>query len=202
MGITLPSAGIADALFSTVQQRVLALIFADPERDHSTLEVIRAVQSGRGAVQRELARLEQSGLVIAAEVGNQRRYRANRASPIFDELRGIVLKTVGLTEPLRTALRPLSDKIDVAFVFGSVAKGTDSARSDIDLLLIADEINYSDVYGVAQDVERVLDRQVNPTIMSRLDWKERIKEGNAFVLRVLAQPKVFVLGSDDELKGI
>jgi predicted nucleotidyltransferase len=202
MGITLPSAGIADALFSTVQQRVLALIFTDPARDRSTLEIIRAVQSGRGAVQRELGRLEKSGLVVATKVGNQRRYRANEASPIYGELRGIILKTVGLIEPLRSALSPLADKIDVAFVFGSVAKGTDSARSDIDVLIIADEVTYGDVYGASQEVERVIDRQVNPTIMSRLDWKERIKEGNAFVLKVLAQPKVFVLGGDDELKGI
>ncbi len=102
---------LSNALFSKVQQRVLALIFGNPECSFYTLEIVRNLNSGRGAVERELARLEQSGLVSVERIGNQKHYRANRGSPIFDELRGIVIKTVGLTEPLRQSLTPYLDKI-------------------------------------------------------------------------------------------
>ena len=106
---------LANALFSGVQQRVLGLIFGNPERSFYTSEIVRSVRSGRGAVERELARLEQTGLISAERIGNQKHYRANRASPIFEELHGIVLKTVGLTEPLKQSLAPYADKIRGCF---------------------------------------------------------------------------------------
>src|ERR1700683_3040194 len=127
---------LSNALFSNVQQRVLALIFGRPERSFYTNEIVRTIHSGSGAVERELSRLEQSGLVSVERIGNQKHFRANRESPIFDELRGIVLKTVGLADPLRQSLAPYINKIKAAFVYGSVAKGADTARSDIDLMVI------------------------------------------------------------------
>src|ERR1700681_4585419 len=120
--------GLSRALFSKVQQRVLALIFGQPQRSFYTSEIVRNVHSGTGAVARELSRLERSGLVSVERIGNQKHYRANRQSPIFEELQSLVLKTVALTEPLKKALQPYSDKIHAAFVYGSVAKGTDTAR--------------------------------------------------------------------------
>src|ERR1700756_961423 len=113
---------ISNALFSKVQQRVLALIFGHPERSFYTSEIVRHVHSGTGAVERELSRLQSSGLVSVERIGNQKHFRANRQSPIFAELQSLVVKTVGLTEPLRKALQPHSSKIKVAFVYGSVAK--------------------------------------------------------------------------------
>ena len=126
---------ISNALFSKVQQRVLALIFGHPERSFYTSEIVKRIQSGTGAVERELSRLQRSGLVCVERIGNQKHFRANRASPIFRELQSLVVKTVGLIEPLREALQPYSNKIKAAFVFGSVAKGTDTAQSDIDLMV-------------------------------------------------------------------
>src|SRR5450631_1931794 len=111
---------ISNALFSKVQQRVLALIFGQPERSFYSSEIVRNVHSGTGAVQRELSRLQQSGLVSVERIGNQKHYRANRGSPIFQELRGIVVKTVGLIEPLVESLKPFTARITAAFVFGSV----------------------------------------------------------------------------------
>src|SRR5580704_9189818 len=118
---------ISDALFSKVQQRVLALIFGHPERSFYTSEIVRNIKSGTGAVERELSRLQQSGLVSIEWIGNQKHFRANQQSPIFEELQSIVLKTVGLAEPLKKALAPLSNKIKAAFVYGSVAKKGDAA---------------------------------------------------------------------------
>ena len=193
-------ASLSDALFSKVQQRVLALIFGNPERSFYTLEIVRNLNSGRGAVERELARLEQSGLVSIERIGNQKHYRANRGSPIFDELRGIVIKTVGLAEPLRQSLAPYLDKIRAAFVYGSVAKGTDTARSDIDLMVIGDDLTYGDLYAGLQKAEKVLHRTVNPTFLSFDDWQRKLVTKDSVIAKIDAQPKLFVVGSKSDLK--
>lgn len=191
---------LSNALFSGVQQRVLALIFGHPERSFYTLEIVRNVRSGTGAVQRELARLEQSGLVSIERIGNQKHYRANRESPIFGELRGIVLKTVGLAEPLRKSLAPYIDKIGVAFVYGSVAKGTDTARSDVDLMVIGDDLTYSELYAALQKAENVLHRTINPTFLSFDDWRRKLVTKDSVIAKINAQPKLFVVGSESDLK--
>jgi hypothetical protein len=149
---------LSNALFSKVQQRVLALIFGRPERSFYMSEIVRSVGSGTGAVERELSRLQRSGLVSVEHIGNQKHYRANRQSPIFAELQSIVVKTVALSEPLRNSLEPYSDRIRAAFVYGSVAKGTDTANSDIDLMVIGDELSYSELYAALQNVEEALRR--------------------------------------------
>src|SRR6202165_2379886 len=146
---------LSNALFSKVQQRGLSLIFGQPERSFYTSEIKRNVNSGTGAVERELSRLQRSGLVSIERIGNQKHYRANRQSPIFAELHSLVIKTVALTEPLRKSLEPYSDKIKAAFVYGSVTKGTDTARSDIDLLVIGDELSYSELYAALQNAENL-----------------------------------------------
>src|SRR3954453_15763855 len=137
---------IADALFSKTQQRVLALLFAHPDRSFFLREIIAQSGSGSGAAQRELARLVESGLVLHTRIGNQTHYRANRDAPIFSELRAIMLKTVGLAEPLRDALAPIADQIDLAFIYGSVVSGEDRADSDIDLLVVADDLTLEEVF--------------------------------------------------------
>jgi predicted nucleotidyltransferase len=200
MGAILKAANLSSALFSNVQQRVLALIFGHPERSFYTNEIVRTVQSGTGAVERELARLEQSGLVSVERIGNQKHYRANRASPIFKELHGIVLKTVGLTEPLRQSLAPCADKIKAAFVYGSVAKGTDTARSDIDLMVIGADLSYTDLYEALQKAERILRRPVNPTFLSFDDWRRKIGTKDSVVAKIDAQPKLFIFGSEADLR--
>jgi len=192
--------GIASALFSNVQGRVLALIFGHPDRSFYTSEIVRNVRSGTGAVERELSRLQRSGLVSVERIGNQRHYRANRQSPIFEELRSLILKTVGLVEPLRESLEPYSEKIKVAFVYGSVAKGTDTARSDIDLIVIGEDLAYPDLYGGLQKAESALHRQVNPTFLSLEDWRRKAAQKNPFITKVNAQPKIFIFGSEDDLR--
>ena len=155
--------------------------------------------AGSGAVQRELARLAQSGLVTARAVGNQKHYQANPAAPIFAELCGIVQKTVGLAEPLREALAPLAARIRAAFVYGSVAKREDTASSDIDLMLISDELAYPDLYAALEEAGTRLGRTVNPTIYTPQDLAKRVKRKDAFATRVLAQPKLWLIGGDDAL---
>ena len=193
--------GISNALFSKVQQRVLALIFGHPERSFYTSEIVRRVHSGTGAVERELSRLERSGLVSVERIGNQKHFRANRESPVFAELQGLVLKTVGLTEPLRKVLQPYSNKIKVAFVYGSVAKGSDTAQSDIDLMVVGDELSYSDLCSALQNAEAILQRKVSPLFLSVKDWKRKASQKDSFAAKVKAQPKLFVFGSEEDVEA-
>jgi predicted nucleotidyltransferase len=194
-----PAVRPADALFARTRQRVLAFVFGQPERSFYATELIGLVSAGSGAVQRELAKLAQSGLVTVTPVGNQKHYQANSAAPIYAELCALSQKTVGLAEPLREALAPLAKRIKAAFVFGSVAKHKDTAVSDIDVFVLSDSVDHTDVSGALQGMEFRLARRINPTVFTTAEWRRKRKDGHAFVLKVLKQPKVFLIGSEDEL---
>lgn len=194
-----PSGGVADALFTKVQQRVLAVLFGNPGRSFYANEIIALAGSGTGAVQRELARLAGAGLLKVSRTGNQKHYQANSAAPIFEELRGIVLKTSGLVDLLYAALAPVAPEILAAFVFGSTAKGKDAAGSDIDLFVISESLSYSDLFSTLEEAGARLGRKVNPTIYTGKDLAARRRQGNAFVNRILSQPKLWVIGNEDGL---
>ena len=150
-------------------------------------------------MQRELARLANTGLVTVSRVGTQKHFQANPKSPIFAELCGIARKTVGLVEPLREALAPLSERIKLAFVFGSVARRSDTASSDIDVLILSDDIDYADAFAALQSAEERLGRALNPTVYTPSNWRRKRKEGNAFVTTVAALPKLFLIGKEADL---
>lgn len=188
--------GLGDALFSTTQQRVLGYLFGQPERSYFANELITLTGGGSGAVQRELKRLEISGLLRTERRGNQKHYQANPASPIYQELCGIVQKTFGLAGPLREALQPFAEEIQAAFIYGSVAKKQDNAASDIDLMIVSQTLTYAELYEKLASVESHLGRQINPTLYSRHQIQQRIASDNAFVSRVLAQPKIWLIGGE------
>lgn len=190
---------IGDALFTKTQQQVLRLLFGQPGRSFYANEIVRYAGLGIGTVQRELARLSEVGLLVVTRRGNQKHYQANAASPIFEELRGIVVKTFGVAEVLKDALLPFADKIQVAFIYGSVAKGADTARSDIDLMLIAKGLSYTALMARLGEIEAQLGRAVNPTLYSLAELNRKRKEDNAFVVRVLQQPKIILMGSMDDI---
>lgn len=193
------SQGLADALFAKVQQRVLGVLFGNPGRSYYANEIIGLARSGTGAVQRELARLEAAGLVTASRIGKQKHYQANQASPVFHELRALVLKTSGLTDVLREALAPASGVIRAAFVYGSVAKGEDTATSDIDLMVIGEDLTYADLFAALEEASTRLGRKITPTIYSRKELARRRKRDSAFLTRVLEQPKLWLIGGERDL---
>lgn len=199
MGTTLKRGGLAAALFSATQQRVLGALFGQPDRSFYATELIALTGGGSGAVQRELARLELAALVTTHRKGTQKHYQANPASPLFEELCSIARKTVGLAEPLREALHPLAAHIAAAFVYGSIAKRSDTARSDIDLFILSETVGYPEVMSALLDASQRLGREVNPTLYARRELESRLHEGNAFVRRVMEQPKVWILGGPDAL---
>ena len=193
------SSGLAGALFSPVQQKVLGLLFGQPERQFQSAELIRLAASGTGAVHRQLRRLEDAGWVTVARVGNQKHYQANSACPAFDELRGLIVKTVGLVEPIRKALEPLSERIAAAFIYGSMAKGEAHAESDIDLLIVSATLGLADVYPALQQAESTLGRTINPNVMTGVEWKQRWQVPDSFTARIASQPRLFVVGDEHDL---
>lgn len=199
MGRSASRGGLADALFTSVQQRVLGLLYGQPHRSFQSGELIRLAKSGTGAVHRRLERLADVGLLTVQHVGNQKHYQANRKSPVFRELHGLILKTVGLQEPLRHALKARAAEIRAAFVYGSIAKGSDTAGSDIDLMVISDSLRYADLFEALQKAEAILARTLNPTVLKHSEWRSKRSRKDSFAARISSQPKVFIIGSDDAL---
>jgi predicted nucleotidyltransferase len=190
---------LVDALFTPVQQRVLGLLFGQPERRFQSAELIRLAGAGTGAVHRLLTRLAATGLLRVDTVGKLKFYQANERAPVYAELVGLVRKTVGLAAPLQKALAPLADRITAAFVYGSVAKGADRATSDIDLMVIADDLDYATLVAALAAAEESLARPVSPNLMTRAEWRRKRLEADSFAARIAAQPKLFVIGADDDL---
>lgn len=211
LGIKMPEMGImnqlgrpdvatslADALFTATQQRVLALLFGQPSRSFFASELIELTGSGSGAVQRELKRLTSSGLVTVRRIGKQKHYQANPGCPVFEELCALVRKTVAMVEPLRQALAPLANSISLALVYGSVAKGTDTSDSDIDLMIVADEMTLEELYAVLAPVEVSLARRISPALYTRQEFDDRRAAGNPFLTRVLEGKHHVLLGGIDD----
>lgn len=188
---------LADALFTKTQQRVLALFFGNPDRTFFKGELIKRAGSGSGAVQRELARLVESGIVTVTTIGSQKHYQANRDAPIFEELRRIMTKTVGLAGPLRAALRPLAKRIDFALIYGSVANGEARANSDVDLLVVAGDLTLEELFARLAPAEKALGRRIHPTLYTPAEFARRRKSGNAFLQKVLAGEHIILMGSED-----
>lgn len=202
MGISVHPTGspsLADALFPKVRQRILAVLFGSPDRSFYANEVIALAASGTGAVQRELASLSESGLLTVSKQGNQKHYQANANTPVFTELRALVLKTMGLADVLRNALSPLAAQIDFAFVYGSVARQQDTAQSDVDVMIVSASLAYGEVFGALEDAAVSLGRKVNPTLYTPSEWDKRMAQDSAFVTRVVQQPKIWLIGSEEQV---
>lgn len=201
MGNQSGKVSIAAALFTRTQQRVLAVLFGNAARSHYASEIIARAQIGSGAVQRELAKLEASGLVISERIGNQKHYRADPQSPVFEPLRQLVLRTTGLADVLRAALAPLTEQLTAAFVFGSIANGKDTASSDVDLFVVSDSLTLSELLGALDPAMRQLGREVNPTIYGQLEVATLRRKRNAFIEQVMGQPKIWIYGNEDVLSA-
>lgn len=192
---------IADALFTKTQQRVLGLLYGKPDRRFYTNEILRWVAMGRGTVTRELAKLASAGIAVVTKEGNQQYYQANPDNPIFDELVGIARKTFGVADVIRDALKPVDEQILDAFIYGSIAKGTATAKSDIDLLVISDSLAYADLMTCLIVAEETLSRSINPSIYEQAQFKRKWKEDNAFISKVMEQPKIWLKGSEDDVNA-
>ena len=192
---------LAFTLFGQTRQQVLALFFSRPDDTYYLREVARRTGGALGAVQRELSVLVVAGILTRTPKGQQVDYQANRQCPVFEELRSIVTKTTGLVAPLRGALLALADRIEVAFVFGSMASTGGNRDSDVDLFVIG-RTTLSDVVDALAEIESLVGREVNAVVQSRAEFVRRVTANDHFASRVMRESKLFVIGGDDVLGGL
>lgn len=183
---------IADVLFTKAQQKVLAVLFGQPDRSYYLNEIVRLADMGRGAISRELARFAEAGLLTRERKGNQVHYQVNADAPIKDELVAIVRKTFGIKAVLEEALNTLRPDLQTAFVYGSVAKGTAHAKSDIDLMLVGEDLSYSAVLALLENAEHSLQRNINPTIYTPFEFAQRLEQGQSFLTKVMEQERLIL----------
>lgn len=191
-------ADLGTLFFGTYRRQVLGLLLLHPDEAFHLREIARVTQTQPGTLRRELAQLAQAGVLTTAKVGNLVRYQADRSCPIYEELRGILKKTAGVVDVLRDALSPLRDRIAVAFVYGSVARGGERRASDIDVMVVGD-VAFEEVVGALHASQERLRREINPNVYGVAEFKRKVKEKDAFVARVLKEPKLFVQGADDDI---
>lgn len=189
---------LADALFTTTQQRVLALLYGQPSRSFFLAELIGLAGSGSGAVQREVGRLRASGLVTVRRVGKRKQHQANPGCPVFEELRALVRKTVAMAEPIRRALAPLAESVALALLHGPAAKGTDTADSGIDILVVSDDLSLEDLRAALAPAEASLARAVNPALYTRRTFARRRAEKRFLPAGALEDERLVLMGSVDD----
>jgi predicted nucleotidyltransferase len=196
----MPATTVGDALFTKTQQRVLGLLYGNPEQSFYANEIVRLADMGRGTVRRELERLVSAGLLSVTRTGNQHHYKANPENPVYQELLAIVRKTFGIADVIQAELVPVNEQIDLAFIYGSVARGEDTASSDIDLLVVSDSLAYADLMTVLADAEKSLGRPINPSIYTAEQIRDKLKQKNSFLTRLMEQPKLWVKGVEDDIR--
>jgi len=192
-------AALSDLLFpNQYRRKVLGLLLMRPEQQIHLRELARVIGAAPGTLKKELDALCEAGLLRAERVGNQVRFCANTAHPVFPELQALIRKTIGLVDALRLSLAPLAGRIDAAFVFGSMASGTESAGSDIDLMVVGDA-GFAEVVDATYEAQAALGREINPKVMSASEWQAKKAERNAFLQDVLNKPRIMLIGDADAL---
>ncbi|HAT1130661.1 TPA: nucleotidyltransferase domain-containing protein [Legionella pneumophila] len=186
-------------LFSEYRRRVLALLLLHPDERYHVREIARLTNTTAGTLHRELSKLAKSKVLLREQSGNQVYYQANRNFPIYTELASILKKTSGLVDVLFDFLTPLAEKIEVAFVFGSVAKGTENLGSDIDVLIIG-EVGFTEAVEALYAAQASLGREINPKIYSKEQWKASLQKQDLFIQEVLNNPKLFIMGAEHDLE--
>lgn len=189
---------LMELLFGSYRQRVLSLLLLHPDSSYHVRELARLTGTSAGTLHKELTRLAQAGLLLRQAQGNQVRYQANRACPVFPELAGLFRKTCGLVDVLADALRPLAGNIALAFVFGSMARGDAQPGSDVDIMVVG-TVAFADVVKALYPAQETLQREINPAIYSAQEVARHIAAGEPFIRELLAKPKLFVIGTEHDL---
>ncbi len=193
------TASISDLLFpNQYRRKVLGLLLMRPDQQTHLRELARVIGAAPGTLKKELDALCEAGLLRAERVGNQVRFCANTAHPVFPELQALIRKTIGLADALRLSLAPLAGRIDAAFIFGSMASGTESAGSDIDLMVVGDA-GFAEIVDATYAAQATLGREINPKVMSASEWQAKKAERNAFLQDVLNKPRIMLIGDADAL---
>ena len=191
------SNSLGDFLFGQTRGRVLSLLYGHPDQTYFIREISRQTGTSVGTVQRELAALSQYGLIERSVSGRQVYYKANHNHPVFHELRSLIAKTVGVFQLLGSALAPFAKRVSLAFVYGSIARGDESAGSDVDLM-IAGDVTLDEVLTQLSPVEVAIGRPINPTVYTTSEFKSRLQSANHFLRSVVRGEKVVLVGEANE----
>jgi predicted nucleotidyltransferase len=192
---------VSSALFGKTRQAVLGLLYMNPDNSYYFRQIVRLTGVAQGGVQRELKQLVEAGLVTFVRRGRQTYYQATRECPVFDELRRLMTKTAGLADILRSALKPLSERIRCAFVFGSYARGGAGNSSDVDVIVIGD-VGFCEVSEALMAAQSLLGREVNSAVFPESEFAEKARQGTHFISDVLKNAKIFLVGDDNDLKRL
>ncbi len=190
---------LTDLLFGSYRRKVLSQLLLNPDQDYHVRELARLTETAPGTLHKELARLAESGLLLRHAQGNQVRYQANRQCPVFPELAGLMRKTTGAALLIGRALEPLQPSM--ALIFGSVARGTQVSGSDVDVMVITDR-PFADVVRALHPVQASLGREINPVVYDPAEFEQHVRDRDSFVLRVLAEPRILVIGTEDDLSQL
>ena len=200
--VTLTDSGLeASTLFGKTRRLVLSLLFMNPGRSYYLRQIVKLTGAGLGPVQRDLRKLTEAGLVVHKKDGLQVYWQANSKSPIFNEIRSIIVKTTGLADILRKSLAKLTGSIKAAFLFGSYARGKDHPSSDIDILVVGD-VKLLEVIKAIRPYRENLMREVNPIVISEAEFFNKVKAGNNFIGQIWDGPKIWLVGDKDDLKDM
>jgi predicted nucleotidyltransferase len=189
---------LSNLLFAGYRRRVLALLLLHPERQSHVREIARLTGTAAGTLHKELSRLAQAGILLRTEQGKQVYYTANRECPVFEELASILRKTAGLSDVIAQRLAPVAEKLRVAVIFGSVARGTERASSDVDVLLVGN-ISFAEAVRLLHPAQAVIGREINPKVYNPKEWQAKLQAGSAFVREIVAKPKIFLIGNHHDL---
>lgn len=189
---------LAETLFKEQRRKVLGLLLLNAEQSYHVREVARLTGTAAGSIHKELKKLEQAGILTAQKTGNQLHYQANHRCPVFDELASLLRKTSGIADVLRQVLATLSEQIDVAFVFGSMASGEAGVHSDIDLCVVG-EVSFAELVKALYPCQQMLGREINPKSFTPSEWQQTRKNNTVFLQELLHKPVINVIGNRDDL---
>jgi predicted nucleotidyltransferase len=178
--------------------KVLSLFLLHPEKEFYQRGIAASTRNALLQVQRALKRIERAGLVTKTKRGNMVYYKADRMHPAFEDLQRVFLKTVTFGDVLREALMPLGGKVQLAFIFGSLAQGKETAQSDIDLFLVA-RLSLRETAKLLGPVVSEVGREINPVIYTTEEFIKKAREKHHFITEVIRGPKIWLIGNEDEL---
>jgi len=192
---------LSEILFGKTRQAVLSLLYGHADESFYLRQIVRVAGGGMGAVQRQINALVDAGLVTRSNKGKQIYYQANVDSPVFGELKSIVIKTAGVGDILKIALAPMDQEIDCAFIYGSIARGNEKAASDVDVFVIG-RVAFTDVVAALSPAQETLGREINPTVYPAAEFREKLAKNNHFMKSIMAGEKIYLIGDEHELKEL
>ena len=201
MGTTIEHNKLSKTLFGKTRRAVLSILYSHTDESFYLRQLVRITGIGVGAMQRELKQLTDAGIIRRLQIGRQIFFQANTDCPVFKELRDLIIKTIGVGDVLRSALVPLAERIQLAFIYGSIARGDETRGSDLDILVVGD-ITFAEVVSVISPLQETLSREINPSVYPLNEFRSKVSAGQHFINTVLEAPKVFVIGDNNEFEKL